>query len=146
MSDLESGLKEAIAEAQAKGREFTHRETERHDVPSHIVRSPSQPGKYGRPMPNFNGAEQDKRPPLTAPQVIETILELTKQAREIEALAFELSDALAGGSDSRQVEVSPSNTPDMSIFDRMGLGLLELTRTLESIDRNVKRGLGAVKS
>jgi hypothetical protein len=145
MSDLESGLKEAIAEAQAKGREFTHRETERHDVPSHIVRSPSQPGKYGRPMPNFNGAEQG-RPPLTAPQVIETIMELTKQAHEIEALAFELSDALAGGSDSRQVEVSPSNTPEMSIFDRMGLALLELTRTLESIDRNVKRGLGAVKS
>jgi hypothetical protein len=146
MSDIESGLKEAIAEAQAKGREFTHRETERHDVPSHIVRSPHQPGRFGRPLPNFNGAEQDRRPPLTAPQIIETIMELTKQAHEIEALAFELSDALAGGSDSRQVEVSPSNTPEMSIFDRMGLALLELTRTLESIDRNVKRGLGAVKS
>jgi hypothetical protein len=145
LSDIESGLKEAIAEAQAKGREFTHRETERHDVPSHIVRSPSQPGKYGRPMPNFNGAEQDKRPPLTAPQVIETIMELTKQAELLEGLAFELSDALAGGSDGLQHNASPANAPSMSVFDRMGLELLALTRVIESIDRNVKRGLGAVK-
>jgi hypothetical protein len=158
MSDLESGLKEAVAEAQARGprkgreadivrgahsqyiegsvyaghikgedaREFTHRETE-------IVSS------------RTNGA--DKRPALTAPQVIETILELTKQAREIDALMYELSDALAGGSDSPQVNLdSPGNEPAMSIFDRMGLGLLELTRALESVDRNVKRSLGAVKS
>jgi hypothetical protein len=126
MADIEQGLKEAIAEAQAKGREFTHRETE-------IVRS------------RTNGA--DKRLPLTAPQVIETIMELSKQAHEIEALAYELSDALSGARDVPQEGMtSPNNAPDMSIFDRMGLGLLELTRTLESIDRNVKRGLGAVKS
>jgi hypothetical protein len=139
MSDLESGLKEAVAEAQARN---PRQGTDFADAIGHIVRSPSQPGKYGRTL---NGAEQG-RPPLTAPAVIETIIELCKQAGEIEALVYELSDALAGGSDSPQVNLaSPGNEPSMSIFDRMGLALLGLTRTLESIDRNVKRGLGAVK-
>jgi hypothetical protein len=140
MADIEQGLKEAIAEAQAKGIDaWANRDAE---YVEGRQRSPSQPGKYGRTL---NGAEQG-RPPLTAPQVIETIMELTKQAHEIEALVYELSDALSGARDVPQEGMtSPNNAPDMSIFDRMGLGLLELTRTLESIDRNVKRSLGAVK-
>jgi hypothetical protein len=137
MSDIEQGLKEAIAEAQAKGREYTHAETD-------IIRSRPR-GQYGARIGGIAGNGEDKRPPLTAPAVIETILELTKQAYAIEALAFELGDALAGGSDQQQGHPVPSNTPEMSVFDRMGIALLDLTRALESIDRNVKRGLGAVK-
>ena len=72
-------------------------------------------------------------------------MELTKQAHALDSLAWELSDALAGGADKVPFVSPPANEPAMSIFDRMGLGLLELTRTIESIDRNVKRSLGAVK-
>lgn len=119
MSDIEAGLREAIE--QARGRTGP---------------PPNGPFEY----------DHDKRAPLTAPHVIAHIQELTKQAELLEGLAFELSDALAGGSDSPQAEPSSSgNTLSPSIFDRMGLELLKLTRVMESIERQVQRSLGAVK-
>ena len=133
MSDLESGLKEAIENARPrKGRE------------ADIVRGAHREWVEGSTYTPYRNGD-DKRPAMTAPAVIETITELTKQAELLEGLAFELSDALAGGSDSPQHNASPINAPSMSVFDHMGLELLALTRVMESIERQVKRGLGAVK-
>ena len=121
MSDLESGLKQAVESARGMH---------------------AYSGKL-EPRAKHNGEEH--RPAMTAPAIIETIIELSKQAHALDSLVWELSDALAGGADNVPFVSPPGNEPAMSIFDRMGLGLLELTRAIESIDRNVKRSLGAVK-
>jgi hypothetical protein len=149
MSDIEQGLKEAIAEAQARGPRTSreadivagaHQEyVEGSTYTGHIVRSPQR--IFGR-----TGNGEDKRPPLTAPQVIETIEVLTKHASEIDNLAIELAADLAGRHDDAGPSHLASPAHDgMSLFDRMGLRLLDLTRVLESIEREVKRSLGAVK-
>jgi len=140
MSDIEQGLKEAIAEAQSK-------EKYGGVVPGNIVRSPQR--RYGRDFPDAPvGNGLDRRPPLTAPQIIETIDTLTKSASVLESLAFELSSDLAGHDDSAgqaQGSMPSVEYADMALFDRMGARILELTRIRESIEREVKRSLGAVK-
>ena len=135
MSDLESGLKQAVESATRgqRGRNLLAEATAIH-------------GNHGDSLrPFIISGGQEPRPAMTAPAIIETIMELTKQAHALDSLAWELSDALAGGADKVPLVSPPGNEPAMSIFDRMGLGLLELTRAIESIDRNVKRSLAAVK-
>jgi hypothetical protein len=123
MTDIEQGLKEAV-QAAAAGRSMAQL-----DVGD----------RYGR----GNGKD---RAPLTAPNVIDHIAVLTKSAAVLEGLAFDLSNELAGQQDyaGAKETISP-NHEAMTVFDRMGYSLLELTRTIESIEREVKRSLGAVK-
>lgn len=133
MSDIESGLKEAVERA----RQFTHADS---DTP--VVRSPHR--RYGRTGDVAYAGARVGNSPLTAPQVISAIETLTKQAWEIHTSAAELAGLLAGSGSSLGPENRPEPQPD-TIFDRMGLEVLQLTRVLELIKQEVDRSLGSVR-
>ena len=129
MSDLESGLKEAVESAR---------------MPRNIVRGDIASGE--RLYAHANSAPPQGTPSMTAPAIIEHIEALTKSAVVLEELTLELSNDLAGRDTANRIRPAPeSPTEGMTIFDRMGVQLLVLTRTIESIEREVKRSLGAVK-
>jgi hypothetical protein len=156
MTDIEQGLKEAVAEAAAK------RSTAQGDVGPILRRQYDKAiagakaihGEHGdsyrgdiasgeRQYVHANGFQH-----MTAPQLIDHIETLTKSAAVLEGLAFDLSNDLAGHVDyagAKDVVASSGQGLEMTVFDRMGVRLLELTRTIESIEREIKRSLGAVK-
>ena len=137
MSDLESGLKEAV-EKFARVGDRLHEKA--------VADATAIHGNHGDSYRRALGNGAGKTTSMTAPAIIETIMELTKQAHALDcARRMSCRTRSRAATDAPQPGyASPGNEPAMSIFDRMGLGLLELTRAIESIDRNVKRSLGAV--
>lgn len=133
MTDIEQGLKEAIAagaSAQAKRTRMSH------GISPEVSEMLADSREKWAPFVREPG-------PLTAPQIFSTLETLTKQAYATADMAGELSTLLAGPG------VSPEATPEPdashTIFDRMGAQLLDLTRALEVIETEVKRSLGAVQ-
>lgn len=137
--NLERGLKQAVAEASARDTRLkgsTYMEGERATIAARKDYGPSAI------HPAYNG--NTRKAAMTGPEVINAIENLEKRADEIQALARDLADTLAGP-DLMNVSRAQEPEPPTSIFDRMGVELMLLTRTLTAIEADVRRALGAVK-
>lgn len=143
MSDLETGLKEAVAEAAAqdwnknRNRAIAASLADIRASPREVYAGRSQEGT-GMYVGNTRKAA------MTGPEVIQAIENLEKRADEIQAIARDLADTLAGP-DYANMSNAKEPEPPTSIFDRMGVELMLLTRTLTAIEADVRRALGAVK-
>ena len=168
MTDIERGLKEAVAEAAAKrstaqadagDRWPEEQEVLKEGYGRAAVRSPRLPGtvealakakaihgEHGdsiRPFVIDRDVKSTTVPPLTAPQIIHLIEGLSKHAWGVHVQSLELSGLLAGQGQPQEPQAEPY--PPTSIFDRMGQELLSLTRAIEGMEREINRSLGAIR-
>lgn len=123
MSDLETGLKEAIEAAQ----------------PRYAGRTVRGNG----PLPNFRPEDQLPKT-MSAPEVIKAIEGLHERLRTLQGVAYELASELVG-TQTYENAVKEPPPPPRNVFERMGVELLATTHTLDAIDRDIHACLVAVR-